>query len=607
VSGGGWDLEEIRRRANIVDLISPHVHLRKAGRRLVGLCPFHQEKTGSFTVDPEEGLWHCFGCKAGGDIFRFVEMIEKVDFKEAVELLARRLGLPPPTQADPARTRARDRLIELHERTAKLFHTALRGKAGRHTLSYLRDRGVSDQAIDDFQLGYAPDSWDALLAKLEKHGYSGKELARAGLAVPRREGSGFYDRFRGRLMFPISDPGGRVIAFGGRALADDQQPKYLNSPETPLFSKGRVLYAFDRARRAMAEAGRAIIVEGYLDVIACHEAGLREAVATMGTALTAEHVELLRRRAERLVLAFDADSAGLAAALRGRDLFRRANLEVRVVTMPEDMDPDNIIRDRGPEAFRQLLDEAEPMVEWEMARILSRAEGEREEMEALRDAVAVLARVPTGIEREYYIQWLAGRASADSPDHLRRMEAAVRAELGRQSSRREGLGRRNGNAPPSAGIAGAEAPEKPTAGRFHASVLAAFVQHGELARSYVTMLQAGDFPDRAQRQIFQAVATLLAREEPVSADGLLKEVEGDARDLLAELALVAVPGDRLERFLTEAVRRLVEQRLQRRRRVLNERLVQAKTDQERESLRIELAEVARRWSELTAQRVMDAG
>jgi len=605
VSGGGWDLEEIRRRANIVDLVSPHVRLRKAGRRLVGLCPFHQEKTGSFTVDPEEGLWHCFGCKAGGDIFRFVEMIEKVDFKEAVELLARRLGLPPPTQEDSARSRARNRLLELHGRVAKLFHAALKGKVGKQALSYLRERGVSDRAIDEFQLGYAPDSWDALLTKLEKQGYTGKELARAGLAIPRREGSGFYDRFRNRLMFPIRDVSGRVIAFGGRALAADQQPKYLNSPETPLFSKGHVLYAFDQARHGMAEAGRAIIVEGYLDAISCHEAGFRETVATMGTALTADHVNLLRRRTEALVLAFDSDSAGLAAALRGRDLFARASLDVRVVTMPEGMDPDNVIRGEGAEVFQQLVEEAEPMLEWEMGRILSRAEGERAKMEALRDAVAVLAQVSAGVEREYYIEWLARRASADSPDHLQPTEAAIRAELGRQSTRRQGTARRNETDPSGTDSTANGVPEKPVSGRLPRSVLAAFIQHGDLTPQYLPMLETSDFQGDSQRAVFDAIAALVAREEPVNAEAVRREVAEEARDLLAELALAEIPEERVERFLVQAVGRLVEGRLQRRRRALNEQLIEAKTEEERASVRRELSEVARRWSELTAQRVMD--
>ena len=608
MSGGGWDLEEIRRRADIVDIVSPHVRLRKAGRRLSGLCPFHQERTPSFTVDPEKGLWHCFGCKAGGDLFRFVEMIEKVTFQEAVELLANRLGLPPRTPADAARTRARERFLSLHEQAARFFHGSLKTEPQRAALKYLRRRGVSDDSIDGFLLGYAPDAWDGLLNALSKGGFSGKELSRAGLAVPR-DGGGFYDRFRNRVIFPIRDATGGTIAFGGRALADDQQPKYLNSPETPLFRKGQTLWALDRARRAMADAGRAIVVEGYLDAIACHETGLAETIATMGTALTGDHVELLRRRTDRLVLAFDSDSAGLAAALRGRELFQRAGLDVRVVTMPEGMDPDNVIRDRGREAFLQLVEGAAPMLEWELSRVLAGAEGEgqREKMEVVRQAVSVLAKVPAGVEREYYVTWLAQKAAGDSPGRLKPMESAVREELSRQTARRGGPGRRTEDRPPRHAPAERQMPARPPAGRVSTSLLAAFLEHGEIAARYVGMLQRGDFPDPQQQDVFDAIAGLVERKEPVTPKAVLAEVDPEARGLLAQVALEDVPNERVEEFLTSAVRRLVEARLQRRQRQLQEQLAAAGSEDSQESIRRELSEVARQRSALAGERIVGPG
>jgi len=608
VSGGGWDLDEIRRRADIVDVVSPHVRLRQAGRRLSGLCPFHQERTPSFTVDAEKGLWHCFGCKAGGDLFRFVEMIEKVTFQEAVELLARRLGLPPRTPADAGRGRAKEQLLSLHEQAARLFHAGLKGRAGAGARSYLQARGVSDDSIDGFLLGYVPDAWDGLLNALSKRGFSGKDLARAGLAVQRNDG-GFYDRFRDRVIFPIRDATGRVIAFGGRALSDDQQPKYLNSPETALFRKGQILWAFDRARRAMAEAGRAIIVEGYLDAIACHEAGLAETVATMGTALTGDHVDILRRRTERLVLAFDSDSAGLAAALRGRELFQRAGLDVRVVTMPGGMDPDNVIRDRGREAFVELVEGAAPMLEWELSRVLARAEGadQREKMEVLREAVSVLAKAPPGVEREHYVTWLAERAAEGSPNRLRFMESAVREELSRQAARRPSPTRRAGGAAPGKGAAATPKPDRPVAGRIPISLLAAFLQHGALAARYLPMIERGDFPDPHQQEIFDVIAALIEREEPVTPEAVLAEVDIAARGALAQVALEQVPDERVEEFLVSVVRRLVETRLQRRQRRLQERLTEAVSEEERDGIRQQLSQVARRRSELAAERIVGKG
>ncbi len=611
MSRGGWDLDEIRRRADIIDIISPHVRLRKAGRRLVGLCPFHQERTPSFTVDPEKGFWHCFGCKAGGDLFRFVEMIEKVTFAEAVELLARRLGLPPKTPADGVQHRARERLLTLHNEAAQFFHTCLKGNRGTRALAYLRERGVSTQAAEDFLLGYAPDTWDSLLNFLEKRGFSGKELARAGLVVIRQDGGGFYDRFRNRLVFPICDATGRVIAFGGRALTDDQQPKYLNSPETMLFQKGQTLWAFDRARRAMADSGRAIIVEGYLDAIACHEAGFTETVATMGTALTREHVELLRRRTERLLLAFDADSAGLAAALRGRELFQGAGLEVWVVTLPEGMDPDNVIRRRGAEAFKALLEAAEPMMEWELNRLLDQAslptggKTERALMRALRQAVISLGRIPAGVEREYYIRWLAQKVvGSDSPDRLRAMETAIREELGRQPTRKGSAERRSEVAPTGGDRPPQPETDRPASGRLQNWLLAAFLQHGETAARFLPMLESEDFTESEQRAIFEVIASLVERGAPVNAQVVLAEVSETARSLLAQLAMEEVAAERLDSFLEGTIRRVVEMRLRKRQKILSQRLNEPISEQEREALGQELTKVARQRSELAGWRII---
>ncbi len=610
MSRGGWDLEEIRRRADIVDIVSPYVRLRKAGRRLVGLCPFHQERTPSFTVDPEKGFWHCFGCKAGGDLFRFVEMMEKVTFAEAVELLARRLGLPPKTPADGAQHRARERLLTLHNEAAQFFRSCLKSKPGTQALAYLRDRGVSPQAAEDFLLGYAPDTWDALLNFLEKRGFSGKELAKAGLVVVRQDG-GFYDRFRNRLIFPISDATGRVIAFGGRALADDQQPKYLNSPETMLFQKGQTLWAFDRARRAIADSSRAIIVEGYLDAIACHEAGFAETVATMGTALTREHVELLRRRTERLLLAFDSDSAGLAAALRGRELFQEAGLEVWVVTLPEGMDPDNVIRLRGADSFKALLEEAAPIMEWELGRLLAQTslpaggKDERGLVGALRQAVASLGRIPTGVEREYYIRWLAQKVvGSDSPDRLRAMETAIREELGRQPTRKGGAERRTEKAPTGGDRTPQPTTDRPTSGRLQNWLLAAFIQYGEVAVRFLPLLETEDFAEPEQQAIFEVIAGLVERGELVNAQVVLAEVSEAARGLLAQLALEEVAAERLDSFLEGTVRRVVEMRLRKRQKLLSQRLNEPISEQEREALGQELAKVARQRSELAGWRII---
>jgi len=606
-SPGAYDLEELRRRADVVEIVSAHVALRKAGRRLTGLCPFHQERTPSFTLDPETGLWYCFGCQAGGDLFRFVEMIEKVTFAEAAALLARRLGVQPRRPAEAARQRQRERLLALHEEAASFFECCLRAEAARPARDYLAKRGLSAQTIKDFRLGYAPPTWDALLKAMAKRGYSEEEIAGAGLAVAQ-EGR-CWDRFRGRIIFPIWDASGRVIAFGGRAMQDDQQPKYLNSPETALFQKGRTLYAFDRARKAMGEAGRAIVVEGYLDAIACHDAGFGETVATMGTALTSEHVEMLRRRGvTRIVLALDADSAGTTAGTRAREPFDQWRLLVAVAELPQGFDPDALVRRSGADALRTLIDRATPMMQWEIARILGRAAGKDglALADALREAVSALIRVPPGPERAYVKQWLrdhllliAEQAGGSVADR-RALEGELLQALSIELRRMEGdAGRSRGKA-----IAQQAGSLLPTARRrAQASVLAAFVQQPQLAARYLSSLEPRDFEAEHESNVFAAIRRLVERGEPVTPAAMLAEIEPQARGLLAQLAVAPV-SERTEEEVDRSVHRLLEERLLRQEATLAQRLQAAGSAEEEAAVLQELADCRRRRSELAGRRIV---
>jgi DNA primase len=605
MAGGGYDVEEVRRRADIVEVISPHVNLRKAGKRLTGLCPFHQERSASFSVDPEKGLWYCFGCRAGGDVFRFVEMMERVEFSEAVELLARRYNVRPLARAGGAQQQQRERLLALHQQAAAFFRSCLARPAAAPARAYLERRGLSPQAIEDFAIGYAPPAWDALLNAMAKQGYPGEELARAGLAVARDSGNGHYDRFRDRIIFPIWDASGRVIAFGGRSMADDQPPKYLNSPETPLFQKGRTLYAFHRARRAMDAAGRAIIVEGYLDAIACHEAEFAETVATLGTALTPEHVEMLRRRVPLILLSFDADSAGMAAALRGRELFQQAGLTVKVLSLPEKTDPDQLVRERGAEAFQGLVEAAVPIIEWELARILARSGGvgEAQRMDVFREAAAALARVPPGVEREYYIRWLAQQWAPEDPSHAASMETGIREEVSRHTARRPQPGRRT-EQPRAPEGGGAPPPARPGTGHAAANLLAALLQDDDLARRYAGALEADDFPHQEQQEIFRAIRALVSKGLAVKPAAVAAEIEGGAKRHLAELAMRETPAERVQELVERGVRRMVEGRLLRRHGELLRRLGEVGPGSEQEAIRSALNECAEELGKLRGQRVM---
>lgn len=357
-------IEEIRSRSNIVDVITAYLpELRRRGSTHKCCCPFHKEKTPSFTVNDERQIYHCFGCGAGGDVFRFVQDYEKVDFIGAVQLLADRVGVEVVFEGGRREDQTgKEVLLKLQSDAAAYYHRILmQGREGEMARRYLQERDLPVEMMKAFQIGFAPDEWEGLLSRALKKGYEATDLERAGLAVPsERSGKeSHYDRFRGRVMFPICDPMGRVIGFSGRIMnRADRGAKYVNSPETLIFKKSQVLFAFDQARKAIVERRQAIIVEGQIDAIRCHQAGLTHVVASQGTALTEQHARLIKRYTDEVILVFDADAAGVKAALATASLFTTEELSVRVATLPEKTDPDSLIRDQGVEVFERLLNEA---------------------------------------------------------------------------------------------------------------------------------------------------------------------------------------------------------------------------------------------------------
>ena len=382
-------LDEIRARVDLVDLVGAVVPLKRAGERWKGLCPFHQEKTPSFTVHPKLHLFHCFGCHAGGDVFEFLRRHDHLEFPEAVRLLADRAGVPLPGREATPEAGARDGLFTLMEWAARRFETWLwEGDAAERARAYLDGRGIGREIARAFRLGYAPEGWDHLLGAARQDGHPVEALLGAGLVLSRQTGPGHYDRFRGRLIFPIVDTQGRVIAFGGRALAGEE-PKYLNSPETPLYQKGQTLYGLHRARETMTASRRALLVEGYVDCLMAHQHGVGETVAVLGTALTPAQLGLLRRYADEAILFFDADRAGQEAARRAEDLLeqssapdrwmetRRANdltragLRLKVATLPAGHDPDTFLRAEGRDAFEACCRAARPLLLFALDRVFA--------------------------------------------------------------------------------------------------------------------------------------------------------------------------------------------------------------------------------------------
>lgn len=438
--GRGWlsgeVKEEIRRRTDIVAMVSTHASLKKSGRYYKGLCPFHQEKTPSFHVDPERGLFHCFGCGAGGDVFDFAMRSANLTFMEAAQELGRRAGVEIETSPEAAQKASEREQILRALDSARDYFRALLASSGRKARAYLERRGVSEEIAGRFHLGYAAPGWDGMVTVLQARGYRAEVLEQAGLAAPRASG-GHYDVFRDRLMFPILDLQDRVVAFGGRAL-DEAEPKYLNSKETLAFSKGRLLYALGPAREAIRERGEVLVVEGYMDVLACHQFGFRHAVASLGTALTADQVGLLRRFAPRAVLMYDPDQAGAAAAERGLALCEEAEVSVRVVALPTGEDPDAYLRSHGAVAFERLLAGALPMFEYRLETAALRHGSELREgkLAIVDEMLDVIQTVGNPVRAAEYLRALAGRLAL--PEDALRQRLRSRKRPGRPSVRQQG-------------------------------------------------------------------------------------------------------------------------------------------------------------------------
>lgn len=406
------ETEEIKRRLDVVEFIGEYLPLvRAGGPNMKARCPFHQEKTPSFYISKERQMWHCFGCGEGGDVFSFIMKHEGLEFPEALKLLAERTGVQLP-QWNPKERSERMRLFEIVEYATKVFEKYLResGKAA-HARAYLEKRGVSPAMRDAFRLGYAPEGWDTLIQHAGARGIGVPELVKAGLVLQSDRGG--YDRFRNRLLFPIRDVHGAVVGFTARTLTDDpNEPKYINTPQTPLYNKSAVLYGLDRARQAAKKADLAVVVEGNMDVIACHQAGFENTIAVSGTAFTREQLDLIRRFTTRIAVAFDADAAGIRAAEKGIDLAVAEGLQVRVIQLPDGAgkDPDEAIK-KDPAVWKRAVEQAMPVMDWFFARAFHAADLEQPEAKSAigRMLLPRIARIPDAIERTHWLQQLSKR------------------------------------------------------------------------------------------------------------------------------------------------------------------------------------------------------
>jgi DNA primase len=427
-------IDDLKMQADIVRVVGEQVQLRKAGATYKGLCPFHGEKTPSFHVNPDRGFFHCFGCGVGGDVFKYVELQDRVSFPEAVRALAAKFGVPVPepeeSRKDPEAERDRETLLKIHEVTAAWFREQLGSPGGARSRQALAERGLSPELMERFGYGYAPASRDALRQHLASQGFPVPLLLRSGLTTQRDDGS-IVDRFRNRLMIPITRESGSIVAFGGRAMEQDQQPKYLNSPETAIYTKGRVLYGLSLTKADIRRLGYAVLVEGYFDFAQAFQAGVTPVVAVSGTALTPAQAKLLRRYTAKLILSLDPDAAGQGAAARSSELLVAEGFQVNVAMLPEGADPDTFIRKEGAPAYREKLRTSRPYLEYLLDRAAEGVDFARDEARRafLDRMLGVAARIPDPAARDQFADRLAHKA--------RITEGVVRAEIRRAAVNRQ--------------------------------------------------------------------------------------------------------------------------------------------------------------------------
>ncbi|HIS79527.1 DNA primase [Anaeromassilibacillus sp. An200] len=528
-------IQELKFRNNIGDVVSSYVNLRRSGRNMVGLCPFHGEKTPSFHVYPDNGSFYCFGCHAGGDVITFVRKIEHLDYVEAVRFLADRAGMQvPERQVDDGMARLRMRILEINREAARFFYSVLNSQEGQPGMDYLRGRALTQRTIRHFGLGYAPPDRFALVNHLRRKGFSGEEVIQANVAFRGRNG-GAVDRFSNRVMFPIIDLRGNVIAFGGRVLGD-AKPKYLNTSDTPAFHKSSALFALNFAKDAGGD--QLILAEGYMDVISLHQAGFPTAVATLGTALTAEQARLMARYAKEIVLCYDADTAGQNATARAIPMLREAGLLVKVLTVPNGKDPDEYIRsygDQGYARFKNLLDTTGNDVEYRLQKLqqANPIEEPAGRVAYLTGAAEILAGLTNRIEQEVYAGRLAEEMSVDRSAILRQVDSLMKKRRREEKKKefreyqQETAGLRDRVNPDKASNLRAAAAEE--------ALLSAMLRYPETAEGIAGALSADIFITAFNRRVYAALKAKLDAGTELSLSAISGEFSEEEISSIARM------------------------------------------------------------------------
>lgn len=561
-------IEEVRVANEIIDVISEYISLKPRGKNFFGLCPFHNEKTPSFSVDPQKQLYHCFGCGEGGNVFNFIMAQERLDFIEAVKFLAERKGIALPgslerTEDEEAK-RKRQEFYNINRAAAMFYHKNLLSNEGTHALKYLKSRGIASKTIRTFGLGYAPDSWNSTMDHLMNQGFDKDLLIKIGLVVEK--GDSTYDRFRNRIMFPIIDHRDRVVGFGGRVM-DDSLPKYLNSSDSPIFNKSSILFGLNLAKK-QRPLDHLIIVEGYLDVITLYEYGFHNAVASLGTALTHDQAKLLRRYTRNIYIAYDGDAAGQKATSRGLDILKDAGCSIKVIKLPKDMDPDDILRKHGVEYFNKLINNAVSLTDYKLEQLRSGYDlnNPEDKVEFATKAAEILVGVENPLERDVYIQKLY-TSTGFRPELIYRLIDQL------ESRKKPGLKRDvvgNNRYTKSVSKVKLGLPANIKAEKHLIRLMA---ESGEMARTILSQLGDLEFEDSIHREALDIIKRLLEKDiEPHAVEILNYVQEHQRRCKLTEIFKLEMEYDNVDKFIKDCIDELRRYQLEKRGDYLKEQI-----------------------------------
>ena len=519
-------LDQILDRCDIAEIISSYIPLKRAGRNYKALCPFHHEKTPSFMVNPEKGIFHCFGCGIGGNAFSFIMKYERLEFPEVVKMLAKKTGIVLPERTARGSEEALSLIsgmYKTHEFATAYFQNILNSPAGKRAREYLVDRGIQKEAISKFKLGLAAGGWDGLLTYLKRKGFKEGLIEKSGLIIQRSDKSGYYDRFRGRLIFPIFNQKDRIIAFAGRVL-DDSLPKYMNSPETQIYNKSRILFGLNFAKRDISEKDTAVIVEGYTDLMVPYQAGLKNIIASCGTALTPEHIRLLKRHSRNAIMVYDSDKAGEMATLRGLDLLLAEDMHIGIAQLPQGFDPDSFVRKYGIEAFRELLKKPVSLFEYKLNLLLT-AHGTDETESKIKIAdemLKTISKVPNTILRSEYIKRLA--------ESLGLHEDALRMEAKKIKKERD-------SSSYSYKMQTVSFKNEASISEADKIIVGLMVEDNNLISVVRKKLESDEFSNKSARRIVEFIFKFNEQNRPVSYSALMNHLNIDGlENILSEIA-----------------------------------------------------------------------